>query len=98
MVNRNQVQRKFKRGLSNPFEKLRGYVGQKIRVDYVAYGFCYFREGILKKVKDYVNIEIEDSGIPFEGYGSAIKRVVDEKGNVLYENLDILYDYGVKLS
>jgi len=96
MTNGNQNQGGLERELNNPFQKLRGAVGQKVRVDYVWYGISYSDERTLKNVEDYVNIEVEDFRIPFVGYGSAIQRVTDEKGNVLYENPNISDSYDVR--
>jgi len=96
MTNGNQNQGGLERELNNPFQKLRGAVGQKVRVDYVWYGISHSDERTLKNVEDYVNIEVEGSGIPFVGYGSAIQRVTDEKGNVLYENPNISDSYDVR--
>jgi hypothetical protein len=96
MTDENQNQGGLERELNNPFQKLKEAVGQKVKVDYVWYSSPHSDKRTLKNVEDYANIEIEGSGIPFVGYGSAIQRVTDEKGNVIYENPNISDSYDVR--
>ena len=97
-MEKNKNQGGLEGKISNPFKKLRNHIGKKVRVDYIKYGSLCSEESTLRNVEDYVNIEIESCGIPFVGYGSAIQRITDKRGNVLYENPNILNDYDVRSS
>lgn len=88
--------RKTKKNFGESFDKLKKNVGRKVKVEYIWYGVPFKKEGILKRVEDYVNIGIEGAGIPFIGYGSAIRKIVDENGNILYENPLIPSDYDLR--
>lgn len=102
MINENQNQGELEKNIINimrmreQIKNLQQAIGQKIRIDYVWYGSQYSDERILKGVNDYINLRIENIVIPFVGYGSAIQRITDEKGNILYENLNISDNYDVR--
>src|SRR3989344_1395795 len=97
-MEKNKNQGGLEGKISNPFKKLRNHIGKKVRVDYIEYGSLCSEESTLRNVEDYVNIEIESCGIPFVGYGSAIQRITDKRGNVLYKNPNISNDYDVRSS
>jgi len=65
---------------------LRNYIGKKVTVEYVSYGSSDVERDVIKEVNDFSNITIGCSGIPFVGYGSAIRKIVDENKKTLYEN------------
>lgn len=77
-------------------ETLRENVGKRVRVEHVWYGTPQTDEKVLKEVTDFVNIEIEGSGIPFVGYGSAIRKIIGENEEILYENPIIPLDYDLR--
>jgi len=77
-------------------EELRKNIGKRVRVEHVWYGVSQEEDSILRRVNDYTNIEIEGAGIPFVGYGSAIRRILGEKGEVLYENPSIPHNYDLR--
>ncbi len=92
----NQDIEKLEQRIDKYFGKLSNNVGKKIRVDYVHYGSPESEESTLKNVRDYVNIEIESSAIPFIGYGSAIQRIISKDGEVLYENPLVPRNYDLR--
>lgn len=77
-------------------EELKKNIGKKVVVKHVWYGRAQIEEGILKKVTDFVNVELEGSVIPFVGYGSAIRKIIGENGKVLYDNPLIPLDYDLR--
>ena len=75
-------------------------IGRKVGVEYVRDGTPQTDKGILKRLMDFVNIVIEDSArsiisIPFVGYGIAIRKIIGENGEILYENQIISPDYNL---
>src|SRR3989338_5057658 len=75
-------------------EALKGHIGQPVTVNHVWYGMPHTET--LKELKDvtnFSNIEIQGSGIPFVGYGSAIRTITSENCEVLYDNPLIPDDY-----
>ena len=77
-------------------EVLRRHIGKKVTVEYVWYGQIKVKKGVLKKVTDFVNIETEGIGIPFIGYNCAIRRIIGESGETLYENPLIFSNYNLQ--
>ena len=78
-------------------EILRGHIGKRVSVMHVWYGRLQRDKSVLRAVNDFVNIELESTGIPFVGYGSAICSIIEEEnGEVLYENLLIPNDYDLR--
>lgn len=76
-------------------ETLKENIGKRIRVEHVWYSTLQIDEEVLQEVTDFVNIEIEGSGgIPFVGYGSAIRKIIGENEEILYENpiIPLRYD------
>jgi hypothetical protein len=83
-----------------------------IRVEYVSWGEIKEKEGILEYVANYFGGFIFDpepgiviidptdlskrNSIPFLGPGNAIRKIWDERGEVLYENPLIPGDYNLK--
>lgn len=65
-------------------------------VTYIQYGFKRVEIKKLLNVSPFVNIEIEGSGIPFIGYGSAIRRIETKDGQAIFDNPDIPIDYDVR--
>ena len=87
-------------GMPVDLKPLKEYVGRRVTVEYVWMGIPMEEKGILRRIKDYASIEITDgfegSRIPFIGYGSAIRRIRGEKGEVLFENPRIPLDYDLR--
>jgi len=74
-------------------EGLKTHIGKPITVQYVWYGVLSTNSETLKRVSDFTHIEIEGSSIPFIGSGSAIRMIVGQDGQVLYDNPLIPDDY-----
>lgn len=75
-------------------EGLRTHIGRPVTVKHVWYGMPHTEiSKELKDVTNFSNIEIQGSGIPFVGYGSAIRTITGENGEVLYDNPLIPDDY-----
>ena len=77
-------------------EALKDYIGKKVKIEYVSNGIPRKEEGTLKNVEEYRNIQIEGTGIPFIGHGSAIREIRGENGEVLYKNPRIPRDYDLR--
>jgi len=76
-------------------DNLQEYLDEIIMVEHVFYGNLDHTEGPLKYV-DTTVIEVGGTGIPFVGYGSAVRSVTTKEGEVLFENSIIPEDYDVR--
>lgn len=85
-----------KKNSRKSFSRLKKNIGKRVKVEYVWYGTPLKEEGTLKRVEDYVIIQVNGVLIPFIGYGSAIQRIMNENGNVIYENPMIPYNYNLR--
>lgn len=72
---------------------LKAHIGQTVTVQHVWYGILRTETSKLRNVTNFTNIEIEGSGIPFVGNGSAIRIIVGQGGEILYDNPLIPDDY-----
>ena len=81
-------------------QALRGHIGKKIKIEQVWFGRPQTDEGVLKKVIDFESILISvrtvNIKIPFIGHSSAIRRIISETGEILYDNLSLPPDYARK--
>lgn len=81
----------------NMFKKLKKHVGEDVSYEAWWYGSLFKESGKLEDVNYYSNVLIGDYGIPFIGYGSAIKTIIlNETGEVLYHNPYIEDEYDLR--
>lgn len=85
-----------KQNYSSQMRALQENLGKSVTVEYVHYGSRYIEQKKLKTVHPFSSIEFNNAGIPFIGYGAAIRKITDKKGEVLYENSKINEDYDVR--
>lgn len=86
-------------------EKLEGSIGKQVKVLYVLFGKPREDEGILKNVRSFINIEIEQTRegakmplstfIPFVDSHHAV-REIRENGTILYKNTLISPNHNLK--
>lgn len=76
--------------------KLQANIGKVVRVNYWIYGDLRVEVGELKKVTPFTNIEVGATGIPFVGYGCAIRDIYVEAGTELYHNPHGAKEYDVR--
>jgi hypothetical protein len=50
------------------------------------YGFQSMRTGVLKNTDPFINIQVEEVGIPFIGFSVAIRKIKSANHRILYEN------------
>ncbi|RLB08904.1 MAG: hypothetical protein DRG59_03810, partial [Deltaproteobacteria bacterium] len=93
---KNQSDENIETKIQEYLKALRNNIGKGVKIEYVWYGIPQEEESTLRNVEDYVNIEIEGAGIPFIGYGSAIRRILGENDEVLYENPLIPHNYDLR--
>ena len=93
---KNQSDENIETKIQEYLKALRNNIGKRVKIEHVWYGVPQEEESTLRNVKDYVNIEIEGAGIPFIGYGSAIRRILGENDEVLYENPLIPHNYDLR--
>lgn len=77
-------------------ESLKTHIGKRVTIEHVWYGTLHKEKSRLRGLENFVNVETENSGIPFVGYGSAIRRITAENGKVLYKNPRIPKDYDLR--
>ena len=81
----------------NIYKKLKEHVGEDVSYEAWWYGSLFKESGKLEDVNYYSNVRIGDYGIPFIGYGSAIKTIIlNETGEVLYHNPYIEDEYDLR--
>ena len=77
-------------------KNLRNYTGKEVTVEYVLYGHQKVERGKLKMFREFRDVWVGSTHIPFIGYGCAIQRIYDENGRVIYENPLISEDYDLR--
>lgn len=80
-------------------ERLADHIGELVEVEWVFDGALRRDQGELREVAPFLNCLIGCSGIPFIGYGSAIRRIwiaTDGEDEVLFFNPAIRADYGLR--
>jgi len=75
------------------FTKLKKHINEEVTIEYICYGKLKTYKGELKRVKDFINVEIGTMGIPFVGYGNAIFIIYSKDREVLYINSSLGFDY-----
>lgn len=83
--------------IKEQMDNLSKFVGKQVEIEHVCYGNLQRDVGELKEVNPYGNALVGCSGIPFIGYGSAIRRItLIESSKVIYWNHLINDDYDVR--
>lgn len=86
--------------INDQMEHLSDHIGTQVTVEYANYGDLRRETGQLREVCPYLNLLVGSSGLPFIGYGSAIRRVYIELSNadfdVIYLNPFIPVDYDIR--
>ncbi len=75
------------------FTKLKKHINEEVTIEFISYGELKTYKGTLKRVKDFINVEIGTKGIPFVGYGHAIFIIYSKNREVLYINSGLGFDY-----
>jgi hypothetical protein len=86
---------KIQQKMLTDIKKLGNNIGKSVYVSYVHYGTPQVKEGKLEGIDGLESLLVGGRGIPFVGYGSAIRRITKEN-EVLYENPLILPFYNVR--
>lgn len=83
--------------LIEQMDSLSSFIGRQVEVESVFYGSPQKKAGELKEVNPYGNIVFGAAGVPFIGYGSAIRRItLVGSSKVIYWNHLIAEDYDVR--
>jgi len=78
------------------FAELELHVGEEVVVRHVWYGRGDKTKSVLRSVKPYRGVDLEDSWIPFIGYGCAIRAIHSSDGGMIYFNDCIPSDYDAR--
>jgi hypothetical protein len=87
--------------MKDQMEKLVAAIGANVDVEYVHYGRLSFYNGKLRGVNPYEFIDVTGVGMPFIGYGCAVRNIVRNRGGdspseLLFHNPFIPEDYDAR--
>lgn len=75
------------------FSKLRGHLGEKLRISGWYHGKKYLEKTQLLDVRDFDEVVTTNSHIPFIGVRTAITNISTQDGEILYVNPFVEYRY-----
>lgn len=91
--------RGYRKGTMNEIAEqmnhLAEFIGREVEIEYVNYGDLRRDTGELREVAPFLNVLVGCQGIPFIGYGSAVRRIA-LGDDLIYFNPHILDDYDIR--
>lgn len=83
--------------ITEQMDSLSEFVGKQVEIEHVFYGNLQNEVGEMREISPYGNAVVGCSGIPFIGYGSAIRRItLVGASKIIYWNPFIRADYDVR--
>jgi hypothetical protein len=83
--------------IKEQMSRLPDFIGKQVKIEYVNYGSLQFDTGELREVAPFSNVLVGSVGIPFIGYGSAVRGIaLADSGDVIYRNPFIVADYDIR--
>ncbi len=83
--------------LNQAMNRLADFIGEQVEIEYVNYGSLRRDTDELREISPFNNVLVGHQGIPFIGYGSAIRRIaLVDSGEVIYLNPFIASDYDIR--
>jgi hypothetical protein len=83
--------------INEQMNRLADFIGKQVEIEYVNYGSLRRDAGELREVLPFSNALVGCQGVPFIGYGSAVRRLaLVDSGEVIYLNPFISSDYDIR--
>ncbi len=91
----NAMNRIREHRIREQMERLSQFIGQTVEIESVNYGSIRRETGELREVDAYGSVVVGGIGIPFVGYGSAVRRIA-VGDDVIYLNPFVGVDYDIR--